>query len=62
MYRLIVRHRVSLANFLPEAYGEKIRQLPGVKEMTILNWFGGTYVDKSAKNMFARFACEPEQS
>ena len=60
MYRLMVRHKVSLANFLPEAYEEKIRPLPGVKEISILNWFGGTYVDKSAKNMFARFACEPE--
>lgn len=61
MYRLIVRHRVSLANFIPEAYRDKVRQLPGVREITILNWFGGTYVDKSARNMFARFGCEPEQ-
>ncbi len=60
MFRLVVRHKVSLTNFIPEAYGEKIRQMPGVKEITILNWFGGQYVDKSARNFFARFAVEPE--
>ncbi|KAA0252102.1 MAG: FtsX-like permease family protein [Acidobacteria bacterium] len=60
MYRLVVRHKVSLANFVPEAYRERIRQMPGVKEVTVLDWFGGTYVDASAKNMFARFGAEPE--
>jgi putative ABC transport system permease protein len=59
MFRLIVRHKVSLTNPLPEAYEEKIRQLPGVKEIAILNWFGGMYVDQSPKNMFARFGTEP---
>ncbi len=61
MYRLIVRHRVSLANFIPEAYRERIAQLPGVEEVTILNWFGGTYKDNRPENMFARFGCEPEK-
>ena len=60
MYRLVVRHRVSLANFIPEAYRERIAQLPGVKEVTILNWFGGQYKDNRPENMFARFGCEPE--
>ncbi len=61
MYRLIVRHKVSLANFIPEAYRERIAQLPGVEDVTILNWFGGTYKDHRPENMFARFGCEPER-
>ncbi len=60
MYRLVVRHKVSLANFIPEAYRERIAQLPGVKDVTILNWFGGQYKDNRPENMFARFGCEPE--
>jgi putative ABC transport system permease protein len=60
MYRLVVRHKVSLANFIPEAYRERIAQLPGVKDVTILNWFGGQYRDNRPENMFARFGCEPE--
>ena len=61
MYRLIVRHKVSLANFIPEAYRERIAQLPGVADVTILNWFGGTYKDNRPENMFARFGCEPDR-
>jgi putative ABC transport system permease protein len=61
MYRLVVRHKVSLANFIPEAYGEKIRQLGGIEEMSIWCWFGGKYIDYSAKNQFARFAVEPDR-
>ena len=60
MFRLTIRHRISITNFLPEAYLPKIRQLAGVKEVTVLTWFGGQYVDKSAKNFFARFATDPE--
>ena len=61
MYRLIVRHKVSLSNFIPEAYRERIAQLPGVADVTILNWFGGTYKDNRPENMFARFGCEPDR-
>lgn len=60
MFRLTIRHRISITNFLPEAYLPKIRQMPGVKEVTVMNWFGGKYVDASARNFFARFAVEPE--
>ena len=59
LYRVVVRHKVSLTNFIPAAYLEKLRQLPGVQGITILNWFGGTYVDQSARNMFARFGTDP---
>jgi putative ABC transport system permease protein len=61
MYRLVVRHKVSLTNFIPEAYRERILQLGGIQEMSIWCWFGGKYIDYSAKNQFARFAVEPDR-
>ncbi len=61
MSRLIVRHKVSLTNFIPEAYRERIAQLPGVEAVTMLDWFGGTYKDNRPENMFARFGCEPDR-
>lgn len=60
MFRLVVRHKVSLTNTLPKAYEEKIRQLPGVVATTNFNWFGGKYIDSSARNIFVRFSVEPE--
>jgi putative ABC transport system permease protein len=60
MFRLVTRHKVSLANFLPHAYLDKIRKLPGVVAATELDWFGGKYGDGSAKTIFSRFAVEPE--
>jgi putative ABC transport system permease protein len=60
MYRLVVRHKVSLASLLPMAYQEKVRQLDGVTAATNFNWFGGQYLDKSPRNMFPRFAVEAE--
>ena len=56
MYRLIVRHKVSITNWLPGAYDPKIRNLPGVVETLRMQWFGGSYIDQSAKNQFARFS------
>ncbi|MBV9300825.1 MAG: ABC transporter permease [Acidobacteriaceae bacterium] len=59
--RLVTRHKVSLAQPLPVAYEEKIRKVPGVKEISVWNWFGGTYKDnRDPKNFFARFAVEPK--
>jgi putative ABC transport system permease protein len=60
MYRIAVRHKVSIANFLPATHVEKIRHLAGVKAATPFNWFGGRYVDFSAFNIFQRFAVDPE--
>ena len=60
--RLITRHRVSLAQVLPAAYEDKIRKLPGVKEVTSWTWYGGTYKDsRDPKNFFPRFAVEPDK-
>jgi putative ABC transport system permease protein len=60
MFRLVTRHRVGLTNPIPVSYAEKIRQLDGVLAVTKFNWFGGTYIDDSSRNFFARFAVEPE--
>jgi putative ABC transport system permease protein len=60
--RLITRNRVSLANPLTLAYLPQIKQVPGVKEAMIFQWFGGTYKDaRDPANMFARFAIEGEK-
>jgi putative ABC transport system permease protein len=58
--RLVVRHKVSLAQPIPRSYEEKVRSVPGVKEVSAWNWYGGTYKDsRDSKNFFARFAVEP---
>src|SRR4051794_23297783 len=58
--RLVVRHKVSLGQAIPRAYEEKIRHVPHVKEVTVWNWFGGSYKDaRDPKNFFARLAVEP---
>ncbi len=59
-FRLVVRHKVSLTSTLPIAYQDQIRQLPGVVAATNFNWFGGKYIDASARNVFVRFSVEPE--
>ena len=51
--RLVVRNATSLVVDLPEAYKNKIAQIPGVNKIGIANWFGGEY--KDPKNFFAKF-------
>jgi putative ABC transport system permease protein len=58
--RLVVHHRIALTQDLPVAYEEKITQIPGVRAVTRLRWFGGTYKDtRDTRNQFAQFAIEP---
>ncbi len=54
--RLITRNAVSLVFFLPISYKEKIRQVPGVKQVGYSDWFGGIYKDE--KNFFPNFATD----
>jgi putative ABC transport system permease protein len=59
--RLMTRNKVSLAQIIPFSDEAKVRQISGVKELTVWNWFGGTYKDnRDFKNMFARFGVEPK--
>ena len=57
--RIITRHRVSLANVLPERYQNRIRQVSGVEHVSKFTWFGGIYQDE--KNFFPQFAVEPDK-
>ena len=59
--RLIVRHRVSLGQFLPIAYRERIRSIPGVKNVVNETWFGGQYKDDKPENFFAQFGTDPNE-
>ena len=54
--RLVVINRTSIIQPLPFAYAEKIKRIPGVKEITFANWFGGVYQDE--RNFFAQFAID----
>lgn len=44
--RLVVRHRVTLIQPLPQSYERRIEQIRGVKDATQQAWFGGLYQDK----------------
>ena len=59
--RIMTRHRVSLAFFLPEYYREKIRTVPGVAHVVPMTWFGGKYKDDRPENFFAQFATDPDE-
>jgi putative ABC transport system permease protein len=60
--RLVVRNRISLTVEIPEFYGPRIQQVPGVRGVMISQWFGGTYKDaRDPKNFFARLAVEPDK-
>lgn len=54
--RIVVRHKVSLANMLFERYRQRLERLPGVAACTKLVWFGGIYRDESS--FFPQFACD----
>jgi putative ABC transport system permease protein len=56
--RLVVRHKVSLIQFLPESYKSQIQQIEGVELATFATWFGGIYQRPS--NFFAQMPVEPE--
>ncbi|MGA7574846.1 MAG: FtsX-like permease family protein [Terriglobales bacterium] len=59
--RIMTRHKVSLANFLPIYYRDKIRTVPGVVHVVPMTWFGGTYKDNKPENYFAQFATDPDE-
>ena len=59
--RLIVRHKVSLAQFMPISYRERIRSIAGVKQVVNETWFGGQYKDDKPENFFAQFGTDPNE-
>ena len=59
--RIMTRHKVSLANFLPVYYRDKIRTVPGVVHVVPMTWFGGKYKDDKPENFFAQLATDPDE-
>lgn len=57
--RLIVRHRVSIAQLLPVSYKARIARIPGVSLVAHATWFGGIY--QEPKNFFVQLPVEPEE-
>jgi putative ABC transport system permease protein len=57
--RLVVQSAISLANMLPYAHEQKIRQIPGVADVCKLQWIGAYYKEK--KNFFANFAVDHDK-
>lgn len=57
--RLIVRHKVSIIQLLPESYQARMERIPGVAAAAHQTWFGGIYQDP--KNFFMQCPVVPEQ-
>jgi len=58
--RLVSRHAVSLIFNLPIAYKERIRSVPGVRRVAMVNWFGGMRDLSNQRDFFVNFAVEAE--
>jgi putative ABC transport system permease protein len=56
--RMVVRNKISIIFPLPYAYLEKVKQTPGVEDVSFANWFAGVYIDE--KQFFAQFATDAE--
>ena len=56
--RIVTIRSTSLMFSMPTSHGQTIQDLPGVRDLTWANWFGGIYKDPA--NFFAQFAIEPE--
>jgi putative ABC transport system permease protein len=54
--RLVVINKTSIIQPLPLSYRDRLLQVPGIKEVTHQNWFGGVYQDE--KNFFAQMAID----
>ena len=57
--RLIVRHKVSLIQLLPQSYEEKMERIDGVDNAVHSTWFGGIY--QEPRNFFAQMPTVPEE-
>jgi putative ABC transport system permease protein len=57
--RLVVRHKVSIIQLLPESYKARMERIPGVDIAVHQTWFGGVYQDP--KNFFMQTPVVPEE-
>jgi len=53
--RLVTRDKASFVLSIPLADMQQIEHVPGVKEVSYMNWFGGVYIDQ--QHFFPRMAC-----
>ncbi|HEY1272596.1 MAG TPA: FtsX-like permease family protein, partial [Terriglobales bacterium] len=51
-------NKTSIIQPLPLAYEDRLLKIPGVKQATFANWFGGVYQDE--RNFFPQFAIQTE--
>jgi putative ABC transport system permease protein len=56
--RLMMIHKVSIINPLPQSYGDRIRATEGVTLLTHANWFGGYF--REPTNFVQSMAVDPE--
>jgi putative ABC transport system permease protein len=57
--RIATRHKVSFVIPLPKRYIDDIRAVPGVKQATFMNWFGGKN-PKNPNEFFATIAVDTD--
>lgn len=57
--RLVVRHKVSIIQLLPESYKARMEKIPGVDLAVHQTWFGGVYQDP--KNFFMQTPVVPDE-
>lgn len=57
--RLVVRHKVSIIQLLPESYKARMEKIPGVDLAVHQTWFGGVYRDP--KNFFMQSPVVPDE-
>jgi len=55
--RLITRSNISLTFALPLHYGQRLRAVEGLQQVSWANWFGGIYITE--RNFFPQFAVDP---
>ena len=57
--RLIVRHKVSLIQLLPQSHEARMESIEGVDNAAHATWFGGIY--QEPRNFFAQMPMVPEE-
>ena len=57
--RLVVRHKVSIIQMLPESYESRMERIEEVEDATFASWFGGVY--QKPTNFFAQMPVKPEE-
>ena len=57
--RLVVRHKVSLIQLLPQSYETRMENIDGVDNAVHATWFGGIY--QEPKNFFGQMPMVPDE-